>query len=179
MSDQTKQQGQNAEDRFVKVSKQNGLYTEKSSKSADMFAHYDYFLLPNSSTPLFLGIKVEVKSAKRMKRSDNNVNYDILYVEFRNVNGELGWLYGEADYVAFEQSNGFLMIKRKNLVDIAENRVKMTFTNRPTLYKSYKRFDRPNEHVGLISVSDVFGLECNVFLSEGIPSHSKIKGELV
>lgn len=145
--DNSFQMGMDAEKRFVGIMKKNGHKIAKSTSKQDMFEHWDY--LVNGK------VKAEVKGLKKARRSDNSTKNDWIYVEFRNVKGEDGWLYGKADVVCFEQEEGFLVVNRSSLVELAETLVKTTFTDRPTPYKSYKRRNRPDEHVGVIMVSDL------------------------
>lgn len=143
--------GKNAESMFVELCRQHNIQCFSSSKEEDMYEHIDFFISYNKSPKL----SVEVKSAKKLSRHDDEVDFNLIYVEFKNVRGNPGWLYGKADYIAFQQKNCFLLVKRKKLIDIAETRVTMNFTSKPTLYKSYRRKDRPNEHVGLIHINDI------------------------
>jgi len=76
----------------------------KSTKSEDINMHVDYW------HPKENGERdgVDVKG--------NNLP-DEIWVEFRNVRGDLGWLLGEAKWIAFEmpEVNGFIRVERKDL----------------------------------------------------------------
>ena len=68
-----------------------------------------------------------------------------IWVEFNNVNGNDGWLYGEADYIAFERQNNFTLVNRKELVKIAEELVDLKNTvssSKLAKYKAYRRYGR-------------------------------------
>lgn len=47
-----------------------------------------------------------------------------LLVEFRNVAGEKGWVYGDADVIAFMLSDGFLVVGRDDLRRMAEGKIR-------------------------------------------------------
>ena len=66
------------------------------------------------------GMRIEVKAMKAPRRG-MRPDPNIIYVELRNVDGGRGWLYGSADYIAFEQRGGFLMVQRRELVRLAEH----------------------------------------------------------
>ena len=148
---QAREQGLKAANRFEKICLEQDYLFQKSTRNQDMKEHWDYEICKDDKC-----LKVEVKSAKRLKRGDAEVLYSILYLEHRNVSGNLGWLYGKADLVAFEQKEGFILIGAAKLVELWEKLVdKLEFTKNPKLYKSYRRKDRPGEHVSLILVSDI------------------------
>ena len=71
---------------------------------------------------------VDVKIMKKTSRSDASAQDKWIWVEFNNVNGNDGWLYGEADYIAFERQNNFTLVNRKELVKIAEELVDLKNT---------------------------------------------------
>lgn len=135
---------------FVNLCRSYGVEPKAAPDAADMHDHWDY---------LVADCKVEVKGRKRLRRGDTSVNDDVIYVEFSNVRGDTGWLYGKADFIAFERPDGFLWVRRSALVTLAETLVSKQWANRPTLYKSYRRNDRPAERVGLIKVTDLQTIE--------------------
>jgi len=98
---------------------------------------------------------------KKWKRSDPEPTDRIHFVELRNVNGELGWLYGEADYIAFETRSHWIVVPRKKLVyfieGITENSEQ---TLKPTVYKLYQRNGRKDlmtviPTMDLLAISEV------------------------
>lgn len=109
--------------------------------------------------------KVEVKSAKRIARGDSSSNDQFIWVEISSVyhkEGKHGWLYGQADVIAFENGDNFIFVRRVDLVALVETICDLkTFVKKPAdaLHKSYRRWDRPTEHVTLINVSDLDRIE--------------------
>jgi hypothetical protein len=64
--------------------------------------------------------KIDVKARKRVARKDANVQDDLVWLEFKNVQGKFGWLYGKADWIAFERDEDFVLVKRHDLALMAE-----------------------------------------------------------
>jgi len=73
----------------------------KSSREEDIELHVDFWHDKDG---------VDVKG--------NNLP-DEIWVEFRNVNGDLGWLLGQAKWIAFElcEVGGFIRVERQDLLD--------------------------------------------------------------
>lgn len=88
------------------------------------------------------GVKFDIKALKKVNRSDDDVNPEIHWVEIRNVHGNPGWLYGMADYIAFETDKSWLIVKRETLIELIDDKLKMVITTEPELYKMYSRYGR-------------------------------------
>jgi len=86
------------EDKFAEVIKQFGD-TSKSTKEEDIHEHWD----------VKLDIKFDVKAIKKTNRYDNEPNENIHWVELKNVRGNKGWLYGDANYFAFETEDYWII----------------------------------------------------------------------
>ena len=56
------------------------------------------------------GYKIDVKA---IKKDDENIHF----VEFKNVQGKKGWLYGDADGFAFETKDYWVEVKKEKLQD--------------------------------------------------------------
>lgn len=150
-TDTSRKMGTNAEHRFEDIMRQNGLDILHSTQEQDMYEHWDYLVSGK--------FRVEVKARKKLRRHHDSVNDDVIYIEFKNVRGDLGWIYGKADCIAFERPEGFIMVRRDALAVLAETLITYKFANRPTLYKSYRRRDRQWERVGLIQYKDLLTLK--------------------
>jgi hypothetical protein len=89
------------------------------------------------------GMKFDVKAMKKWKRSDAEPTDRIHYVELRNVRGELGWLYGEADYIVFETRRYWIVVKRRTLMPFIEGLAENSEQSlEPTVYRLYQRTGR-------------------------------------
>jgi len=86
-----------------------------ASSTEDRLEHWDIS---------YLGIKVDVKGQRKLYRQDSAPTPDFHWIEFRNVNGETGSLYGAADLFAFELDLSYLCIQRQILQKFIEDRCK-------------------------------------------------------
>jgi hypothetical protein len=88
------------------------------------------------------GVKFDIKALKKVSRSDDEVNPEIHWVEIENVHGKPGWLYGMADYIAFETNISWLIVKRQTLSELINNKLELAITTEPKQYKMYRRWGR-------------------------------------
>lgn len=86
----------------------------------------------------------DVKAAKKENRTDTIPNYDIHWIELRNVHGKKGWIFGESSYIAFELQDKWLCVSRKKIITALSNKIDFTsFTSsRSGMYKIYRRKGR-------------------------------------
>lgn len=122
---------------------------KEATKEENMFGHIDLTVD---------GMKVDVKGMKKLNRSDASVNPDIHWIEFQNVRGNKGWMYGEADYIAFEIPNEFILIERELLLDWCR---KVIVDKKPKPKKElYKLYNRPGRKdiISLVLVEDLLKL---------------------
>lgn len=104
-----------------------------TSKKDDIFKHIDLY---------WNGVGIDVKGIKREYRN-GNLNDKFHWIELRNVNGDKGWLFGEAKLFAFETFNSYLLIKKSTLIKFIKNKVKkQNINNTPSLYSYYRRKNR-------------------------------------
>lgn len=120
------------EDKFAAVIKQLGEVAPSTTEQ-DINEHWD----------VKLDIKFDVKAVKKVNRSDGETDETIHWVELINVRGNRGWLYGEADYFAFELDEYWVIINKQILQTfIAKKCAKKEKSDTPALYKIYNRRDR-------------------------------------
>lgn len=112
-----------------------------ASAKDDIGKHIDvYWDAPNGGT-----YGIDIKGARKNKRTDKCVDYSIHWVELRNVNGRKGWLFGKADLFAFEGERDWIIVPRKTLQDLIKginphtDRVRLST---PKLYEYYQREGR-------------------------------------
>jgi hypothetical protein len=99
-----------------------------------------------------LKITYDVKAIKEPDEFGNGAYH---YIELMNVNGKIGWLYGKADFLAFELKDYWIIVERKVLAEFIESVVTektVQFTKEP--YKIYRRKDRFDKVV-MIPVVDL------------------------
>jgi len=85
-----------------------------STKEEDMYEHWD----------LNIGVKIDVKSLKKESRSDLFHNENFHWVELKNVLGKLSWLYGNADFFAFETEEYWVIVDKIVLQNFIDNKTK-------------------------------------------------------
>ena len=155
--------GLKTESLFEEVAKKENFIVRKSSLSEDRHKHIDFFLEQDH-----FKYSVDVKARKKTTRGDVKVNDEWTWIEFKNVLGRKGWLYGEADYIAFERANDFLMVNRENLVKFCEDKVDLeTMVSRAyqAEYKVYQRQGR-KDLITRVRMDDLANLEGNIILQK-------------
>lgn len=140
-----KKYGKEVEEKFRTYAESKGLNVIDSSDRQNIYEHFD-FKVTNSSGKT---IKVEVKGEKRVNKSEP-LSKDYTWIEFVGITGHEGWMFGEADYMAFDRGDEYTLVKRTELL---EEVVKKVFLNYCTyivkenghidpvknLYKLYQR----------------------------------------
>ena len=113
----------------------------------------------------------DVKAAKKENRTDSNPNYNIHWIELRNVNGKKGWIFGEASFIAFELQDSWLCIPRKNIISSLVKKIDFTVftTSKEEMYKVYRRKFRKDAIVK-VPVSFLNSIE-NSYLVPKICTH--------
>ena len=155
--------GLKTESLFEEIAKKENFIVRKSSLSEDRFKHIDFFLEQDH-----FKYSVDVKARKKTNRDDAKVNDEWTWIEFKNVLGRKGWLYGEADYIAFERADDFLMVNRENLVKFCEDKVDLeTMVSRAyqAEYKVYQRQGR-RDLITRVRMDDLANLEGNIILKK-------------
>lgn len=123
--------GKRAEANFVRIfTKRFGVEPVKTHEHVDKYDHIDFWLRVKGHKS-----SVDVKSWKQ--EPDN------IWVEFVSY-GRLGWLYGKAEYIAFEtpDQESFIMVKRESLVSLVKTACVVEFTNNKdeSLFRPYVRY---------------------------------------
>lgn len=86
----------------------------EASKDEDINEHWD----------LLISAKIDVKSIKKQNRYDLIFNENFHWVELKNVNGKLSWLYGKADFFAFEVEDYWIIVEKSKLQEFVETKCK-------------------------------------------------------
>lgn len=169
---------------FKKMVEAKGWIFEKSSKDTDMHQHIDCYVTVTSQGRAVRTIAVELKGDKYNHRRNSGIK-DCLcqYVEFFNVNGDRGWLFGDAEFIVIlnEECNGFYWVERTTLISVIEKMLGFKLSGSLTdvrrrldsigcerslwvgagatpegrMHRLYRRSDRPDECVYQINYADV------------------------
>lgn len=105
-----------------------------STKSEDVTEHWD----------VEIGFKIDVKSLKKISRGDYDTNENYHFIEIKNVNGKDGWLYGKADFFAFELNEYWVLVDKTILQKFIEENTSKTYVKSPdeALNCLYRRENR-------------------------------------
>ena len=150
--------GIKAEFEFDKFAKELGLLPVKSSRHEDMFHHIDYWITIGEAR-----FSVDVKAFKRSTQNGK------ILIELLNVRGEYGWLYGKSDFIAFQTEDDWLMVERKKLETMVNDKMgiskpsELKHSNKssfkdcmsPLWYRRYQRLDA----ITNINIKDVLSIE--------------------
>lgn len=130
------------------ISTKEGYATlETATAHQDMYKHWDVKIN---------GITFDVKKARKISRSDSDVQYDYTWVELRNVRGMGGWIVGEAEYIVFEQLDHFLVVDRIQLFELITKNLLPEVGKGP--YERYQRQDR-HDLITLVPIADICKLD--------------------
>jgi len=155
----SRQLGQTAEDQFYNYYKSAGKRIRTATKFENHKKHYDFVTFEER---LRKYIRVEVKSMKARKRGQEP-DPTIAYLEVHNIDGYPGWVYGQADAIAFQTPTGFLIVNRKRLVEIVNDYYKKLpyVTESGIEYTLYGRFNR-KDLVMILPFSEIEKIPGNI-----------------
>lgn len=114
MDERSKLMGESAEEKFFNLCKSKGYSIRNATKFENMKKHYDFIVNINNEF-----LKVEVKAIKSRQRGEKP-DPSVIYLELFNIDGGPGWIYGNADYIAFQTSGGFAMYLRTDLIKLVD-----------------------------------------------------------
>jgi len=144
-------QGKEAEEKFLKIFP----LIKKASKYEDIHKHWDVMVEIDGDP-----VKVDVKGIKNDDRFDPYPNENINWVEIQNSDGNIGWLYGDSDVIAFETDEYFILVGTLKLRRFLEK--KMAYTQdtikdiKPKHVKDpYVFFQRKNRKDILVKVKTI------------------------
>ena len=144
--------GEHAENLFILLAVKLGWKISASTQQENIHDHWDYLIEKDDKQ-----YKVEVKSKKRINRTDASEQNNFIWVELQNVRGETGWLFGKADLIAFEQEKAFLFVKKPDLLKTVNKKVDLVAkvkSPKDAVYKIYKREGRKDK-LTLLPMNDV------------------------
>ena len=154
------QSGLGAEQIFEKIALSKNLEVKTAKRRDNMHKHIDKYITQESET-----WSVDIKARKKTSRSDSSAQDEWIWIEFQNVRGNKGWLYGEADNIAFETQDSFVIVDRNSLIDYVENVVDMGKPVRKSYLAKYKTYQRAgrNDLLTMVELSKIVE-NCNHFV---------------
>lgn len=114
-----------------------------STKEQDMYEHWD----------LKLTTKIDVKAIKKENRYDTVYNENFHWVEIKNVHGKLSWLYGEADFFAFETEDYWILVDKLKLQEFMK--IKMTGKKVGKVKDPYELYQRDGRKDVIVKVKTI------------------------
>lgn len=141
--------GMSVEDRFYDLYKPIDPSIRKATIQ-EQYQHIDHFTKIGA---------IDVKARKRVSRS-GAIQDDLTWLEFKHTNGGAGWLYGKADFIAFERLYGFVLVARSDLASMAEEKCDLedlVDNPRDALYKGYTRKGN-KDLISMVRMEDILSL---------------------
>jgi hypothetical protein len=140
--------------RLAKITEENFAKNLKdpvwADSKQDMFEHWDVKGILNGEL-----LKFDVKGMKKINRSDQDKQDDITWIEGTNVRGKPGWIKGKADYIVFERTDYWLIVKRKELFEFIWNKLEENnFKKGKGIYEIYQRQGRLDK-ITMVPFKDV------------------------
>lgn len=147
-------QGEKSENGYKNILISRGFIV-RDATLAEQLKHIDLFVNYN-------GVEVgfEIKARKKINRSDSSFQDSLVWIEIKNVNGDDGWLFGQANYIVFEREKDFIVIDREKLVSFVMSTCDFTKTvcsAKEALYCNYQRKGR-RDSITLIKNIDIESL---------------------
>ena len=136
--------GSDTENMFVQACEAFGYKCEKTDTQTDIYLHIDYYINRTDGS----ATSVDVKGGNYL---------NTIWVEFKNVCGSDGWVYGDAEFIAFDMPElfGFVMVKRKELVEHCEKIVEKVFVPKyQATRKLYQRAGR-KDVISRLEITDL------------------------
>ena len=171
-----KERGRGAEQQFEAMCRRHGWRWRKATPSEDAQEHWDYLVQRGSREQ---PERIEVKSEKKLKRSDREPSRTFTWLEWEGVpradgTSNAGWLYGRADYIAFQSHSadgqlGFLLCKRTECLALAQRcaATAVVYSSGPLrLHQLYARQTRgaPRGTVILVKLTELAALPDACFI---------------
>ena len=103
------ERGRSAEKRFAEKYLTDVVW---ATKEQDMFEHWDMRGKLDG-----VEYKFDIKTSKRIDPNFEHHQNDSFWIEGTNVNGNKGWVKGDADYIVFERAYNWCVARRDLLLD--------------------------------------------------------------
>lgn len=126
----------------------------ESTKEEDIHGHID----------LKIFASVDVKGMKKISREDKSATEQFHWLEIKNVQGKPGWLYGDADFFAFETLDYWIVVDKVDLQQLIKKKVvkELVFETKKALYKLYRRAGR-QDVITLVKTLDLMKIAIKTF----------------
>lgn len=157
--------GNAAEQKFLNLAQELGWDVQVTDLETDRWEHIDFVI--SWGKPMIEGevtatYSVDVKAQNTAEKGEET------WVEIRNTLGGAGWLYGEADLIAFDQGDSFLVVERDKLRVWIEENVEKVYVDRATqaFMKIYTRAGK-KDMITLVKTYHLKGLAIGEMKGDG------------
>lgn len=140
--------GWDTQDMFVAACNKVGYTCVKTNENQDINEHIDYIVTRTNNTTT----SIDIKGGNHPKT---------IWVEFYNVLGYEGWLYGKAELIGFDmpELSAFVIVDRKELLELCNEIVEKVFvTKQEATRKLYQRKGR-RDVISRLELTDLMKLK--------------------
>jgi hypothetical protein len=109
---------------FKEKIRSRGWKFSSATRNEDMYDHIDCHVGVVDYGKVVRKMKIDLKGTKYNSRAHEGIKEHMCqYIEFLNVRGNKGWLFGKADYIAIldENEDKFYLIPRIHLIKFCED----------------------------------------------------------
>ena len=135
---------------FLEIAKARHYKTRGPTK-VEKRGHIDIILSGLTPHKKISIITIDLKCCTNIKNCSNKWHW----IELRDPQGKPGWLYQEADFIAFERKQDFIIVNRQNLVHWVNTLNKIRF-DLPFVGQSweakYRLYRRPNKNESITQI---------------------------
>ncbi len=141
---ESKVSGDYIENKFVKSCEAINYKCISSDDNTNIYKHIDFFIIRPDGTKTTVDVK-----------GGNHLN--VIWVEFKNVRGDIGWLYGDAELIAFDMPEMicFLILKRIELLKKSESIVEKVFVGKLEANKKLYQRNGRQDVISRLEFSDI------------------------
>lgn len=137
MTERNKSKGDDAEHYFTGLTKaiKPQAVIIIANNDQNIYKHWDYNI--NNK-------KIDVKAEKCTHGNNKTI------IEFTNRNGQDGWIYGQAEYIAFLSGYSFIIAKREEIIEFCNKVVQLKRVDNVMMVDAlYKLISTPDQYGNL------------------------------
>ena len=149
--------GLNTEEIFKQLVIRKGGRVLEATQNDDIHRHIDKYIEFRNKK-----YSVDIKAVKKKQAGTGFEFQDTwLWVEFKNVLGSKGWLYGDMDLFAFERAHDFIICPSKDVRTLAEELVDFDAKVRRACWAEYNIYQRRGrkDQISMIRYDDLLKIK--------------------
>ena len=148
--------GNEAERKFIGIASKRGFHCDLSSEYENKVLGIDIWITKKDKRK-----GVDVKAQKKESAKDKNPSEEWTWIEYKNEYGYDGWLLKQADYIAFEKKDYFLVVDRISLYELCEKLIDKNkeYAKRAANAKYILYNRRDEELMSQIKTSDILKIK--------------------